>query len=413
MTVVIVGASVAGIATARELRAKGYDGRITLLEAERHLPYDKPPLSKEVLAPDCTGDPVSLLGGDQLAALDLDLRLGVRAASLDRARRAVTTGDADSIGYDMLVIATGVTPRTLPIPVPAGVYTLRSIDDAAAIRAELRAARRLVIVGAGFIGAELATAARAYGVAVTLVELQRVPMAHLFGAPVAERLNGLHTAHGVGLVVGVQVSGFGTTAPGTSASGTTGAGGGGRVSQVLLSDGSSLPADFVVVAIGARPATEWLASSGLDVTDGLRCDERLRVHGAADVYAAGDVARWPHGLYEGDVRIEHWTNASEHAAIVAASVLGGMAPAPQVPYVWSHQYGRLLQIVGQPRRGSLARMSGGVSDGERFVAVYGDPQDRVVGAVCVDNARAMLACRKAINRQARIDELDLPDPARA
>jgi 3-phenylpropionate/trans-cinnamate dioxygenase ferredoxin reductase subunit len=408
MTVVIVGASVAGIATARELRVKGYDGRITLLEAERHGPYDKPPLSKEVLAPDGPGDPVSLLGGDQLAALDLDLRLGVRAASLDRARRAVTTGDADSIGYDTLVIATGVTPRTLPIPAPAGVYTLRSIDDATAIRAELRAARRLVIVGAGFIGAELATAARAYGVAVTLVELQQVPMAHLFGAPVADRLNGLHTAHGVGLVAGVQVSGFGTTA-----SGITGAEGGGRVSQVLLSGGSSLPADFVVVAIGARPATDWLASSGLDVTDGLRCDERLRVHGAEDVYAAGDVARWPHGLYEGDVRIEHWTNASEHAAIVAASILGRAAPAPQVPYVWSHQYGRLLQIVGQPRRGSLARMSGGVGDGERFVAVYGDPQDRVVGAVCVDNARAMLACRKAIKRQARIDELDLPDPARA
>jgi NADPH-dependent 2,4-dienoyl-CoA reductase/sulfur reductase-like enzyme len=404
MTVLMVGASVAGIATARELRAKGYDGRITLLEAERHLPYDKPPLSKEVLAADGTGDPVSLLGRDQLAALDLDLRLGVRATSLDRARRAVTTGDGDSIGYDTLVIAVGVTPRQLPIPVPAGVYTLRSIDDARAIRAELRAAGCLVIVGAGFIGAELATAARAYGVAVTLVELQQVPMAHLFGAAVAEQLNGLHTAHGVRLVTGVQVTGFGTTGA---------VGNCGRVSQVLLSDGSSLPADFAVVAIGARPAIGWLASSGLDVTDGLRCDERLRVHGAEDVYAVGDVARWPHGLYEGDVRIEHWTNASEHAAIVAASVLGGTPPAPQVPYVWSYQYGRLLQIVGQPRRGSLALVSGGVADGERFVAVYGDPRDRVVGAVCVDNAKAMLACRKAIKRQARIDELHFPDPARA
>ena len=413
MTVLIVGASVAGIATARQLRAKGYDGRITLLEAEPHLPYDKPPLSKEVLAHEGVGDPVSLLGPDQLAALDLDLRLGVRAMSLDGARRTVTTGNGDSIGYDTLVIATGVTPRTLPIPAPAGVYTLRSIDDARAIRAELRAGRPLVIVGAGFIGAELATAARAYGVAVTLVELQQVPMAHLFGAIVAEQLNGLHTAHGVRLVTGVQVSGFGTTESGTTESGTTGTGGSGRVSQVLLSDGSSLTADFVVVAIGARPATEWLASSGLDLTDGLRCDARLRVHGAEDVYAAGDVARWPHGLYEDDLRIEHWTNAGEHAAIVAASVLGGPAPAPQVPYVWSYQYGRLLQIVGQPRRGSLARMSGGVADGERFVAVYGDPRDRVVGAVCVDNAKAILACRKAIKRQARIDELDLPDPARA
>jgi 3-phenylpropionate/trans-cinnamate dioxygenase ferredoxin reductase subunit len=408
MTLLIVGASVAGIATAQQLRAKGYDGRIILLEAERHLPYDKPPLSKEVLAREGVGDPVSLLGPVQLAALDLDLRLGVRATSLDCARRAVTTGDGNNIGYDTLVIATGVTPRTLPIPAPAGVYTLRSIDDARAIRAELRAAGQLVIVGAGFIGAELATAARAYGVAVTLVELQQVPMAHLFGATVAEQLNGLHTAHGVRLVTGVQVSGFGTTEYRTTETGSSG-----RVSQVLLSDGSSLPADFVVVAIGARPATEWLASSGLDVTDGLRCDARLRVHAAEDVYAAGDVARWPHGLYEDDLRIEHWTNAGEHAAIVAASVLGGTAPAPQVPYVWSYQYGRLLQIVGQPRRGSLARMSGGVADGERFVAVYGDPQDRVVGAVCVDNARAMLACRKAIKRQARIDELDLPDPARA
>jgi NADPH-dependent 2,4-dienoyl-CoA reductase/sulfur reductase-like enzyme len=397
MSVLIVGASVAGVGTARALRAKGYAGPITLLDEQRHLPYDKPPLSKEMLGAEGVGDPVPLVSAAQLDALDIQLRLGVRAAALDTERKVVVTESAEQIGYETLVIATGVKPRTLPFPAPPGVYTLRSLDDARAIREELGRAARLVIVGAGFIGAELATAARAHGVDVTILEVQAVPMAHLFGVEVAQALNTLHTGNEVTVLSGVQVAGFA---------------GPDRVTAVQLSDGSSVEASFVVVAIGAHPATGWLESSGLPTPDGIACDNELRVIGVAGVYAAGDVARWPHGLYESELRIEHWTNANEHAVIVAASILGRPASAPQVPYVWSYQYGRLIQIVGRPSSGAPVVISGRPAEGESFLAVYAGPQGRVVGAVCVDNARAMMACRKAIKQGLTVEALRLPEATR-
>lgn len=398
MSLVIIGASVAGVATARQLRNKGYGGSIALVEAQPHLPYDKPPLSKQVLSA-AGGEAVQLIPAEQLDGLGLDLQLGVSASSLDCSDRVVRTSEDVQLHFDKLVIATGVVPRTLPFRVPPGVYTLRTIDDALAIRTELAAATRLVIVGAGFIGAELATTARAYGIEVVIIETQKVPMEHLFGREVASELSELHAVNGVQLVTDAEVAGFESSRRPDGCE---------RVSSVLLSDGSSFAADFVVVAIGTRPATEWLASSGLDVHDGLPCDAELRVKGADDVWAAGDIARWPHGFYDSDLRIEHWTNAMDHAAIVTASILGLPAPDPQVPYVWSDQYGQRLQIVGQPRRGSLAAKVGGLGPGQRYAAAFTNSAGQVVGALCLNYPRAMMAYRAAIKERDVLDKVTLP-----
>lgn len=393
MKVLIVGASVAGVATARTLRSKGHTGEIILLDAETHPPYDKPPLSKQMMTREGAAEPVPLITIEQAGDLDLELRLGVRAHKLDTRAKVVIDESGDRIGYDQLVIATGAMPRQLPFPAPPGVHTLRSLDDCRAIRERLSAGGNLTIVGAGFIGAELATAARGHGLAVTVLEALPVPMAHLFGPIVAQTLSALPAEWGVTSRNGVQVSGF----LGTD-----------QVTGVSLADGSSVDTDFVVVAVGARPVTDWLTGSGLDISDGIACDDRLRARGVADVFAAGDVARWPHRLYARDLRIEHWTNANEHAAIVAASILGLPAPAPEVPYVWSHQYGHLLQIVGRPQWGHPARIHGGLAAGENYVAAYAAPDGQLIGALCIDNTRAMMACRRAIKKGIDADVLQIP-----
>ena len=364
MSILIVGASVAGIRTAQALRMQGSTEQITLLGEELHHPYDKPPLSKEMLAggqtppgADTVPGPVALVTEDELAALDVDLQLGVRATRLDPAARVIETEQSGTFGYDQLVIATGVVPRALPGPIPAGVHTIRTADDALALRTALARSPDVVVIGAGFIGAEFASAARAYGCSVTVVEQQPIPMAHILGPEVGGRLAGLHRANGVALRTGVTVSHIE---------------GDQRVSAVVLGTGEVLPADLVVVGIGARPATDWLASSGLPITDGIDCDQNLRVIGFPDVHAAGDVARWPHPHYGFALRVEHWTNANEHGALVAADLLGRPAPASQVPYVWSDQYGHRIQMAGLPNLGRLLaadrasrRSSGGALRGRR------------------------------------------------
>jgi NADPH-dependent 2,4-dienoyl-CoA reductase/sulfur reductase-like enzyme len=392
----IVGASVAGIRTAQALRRQGFSGAISIMGEETHRPYDKPPLTKQMLAPDAAAEAIPLLSDADLDALDVDIRLGTRAVALDPDRKIVVTADGEQVGYTKLVIATGLKPATLPGAGQFdGVYTIRSADDALALRDELRRARRAVVIGAGFIGAEFASAAHGHGVTVSIVEAQATPMAQSLGTKVGSMLAKLHEANGVSLTTGVGFSRFQSGSPGTR-----------RVTGVALADGSVLPADVVVVGIGARPATDWLASSGLPVPDGVQCDENLRVVGFPDIYAAGDVARWRHGLYQADLRIEHWTNANDHASIVAAGVLGKPAPPAQVPYVWSDQYGRRIQIVGRPNTGDAAMVRGGIEE-DSLAAVYADRGGIVVGAVCVGDTRTIMKCRKAIARRLPIDDLVL------
>jgi NADPH-dependent 2,4-dienoyl-CoA reductase/sulfur reductase-like enzyme len=381
--VLIVGASTAGVRTAQALRHAGYAGALTLVGEEPHHPYDKTPLSKEMLADDGDAVPRPLLEVQDLADLDVDLRLGVRATALDVDRRLVHTEDGEALGYEHLVIATGADARQLPgSEGMRGVYTMRRVEDAMAVRSQMAAGRRAVVVGAGFIGAEFAAAARLYGMDVTLVEPQAVPLSHVLGEDVGAELSRLHAINDVTLCSGTGVASVQ---------------GDGQVRSVTLSDGRELPADLVVVGIGAAPATSWLEGSGLPLDNGVVCDDRLRVLGHEDMHAAGDVARWQHPWY-GLVRIEHWTNAQEHALLVAADLCGKELPAATAPYVWSDQYGRRIQIVGRPPLGQSVEIEGSVLAGS-MTALYGDADGRLVGAVVVDDPRLLLKARRAITQE--------------
>lgn len=385
--VVIVGASVAGIRTAQALRMQGFDGAITLVGEELHHPYDKPPLSKESLTTDV---PPHLLTEAELTQLDVTLHLGVRATGVNATAGVLHTDSGDH-EYDHLVIATGVSPRTLAGSDLTGVRTVRTADDAAFLRERLATRPRVVVIGAGFIGAEFAAAASAAGCEVTIIEAQATPLAHLLGDQVGARLARLHSTHGVSVLTSVRFDHFvGETA----------------VEGVALADGEVLPAELVVVGIGADPATSWLTDSGLPIDNGVECEADLRVVGHPEIFAAGDVARWPHAHYGEPIRIEHWTNANEHGALVAAGITGGDAPRVNAPYVWSDQYGHRIQIVGLPSRGTLTHLGGEGPDD--VVAVYADDRGVVVGGVVVDDPRAFMKLRKAVTKRTPASELAPP-----
>jgi NADPH-dependent 2,4-dienoyl-CoA reductase/sulfur reductase-like enzyme len=369
--VVIVGASVAGMRTAEALRRRGFDGRVTLIGAEPHLPYDRPPLSKAFLTGHAAEDDLALLDGDRLDRLDLDLRLGERAVAVDVGARQVRLASGEPVPFGALVIATGSLPRRLPaLDGWPGVHVLRMLDDAIAIRAALAAGARVAVVGGGFIGAEVAWAARVLGLDVAIIDPVPALMARGLGPALGTVLAARHADHGVTLRLGRSVAG---------------AEGAGRVERLVLDDGSGLDADVVVVGIGADPAVGWLAGSGLPVHGGLCCDARLRVCGTDSVYAAGDVARWPSSRYGGSVRLEHWTNAGDSALAVAAALTGTPAPFDPLPYVWSDQLGARVQVFGQIRPGDdLVYVEGGPEEAE-FVAVSGG--DGTLQAVVALGAR--------------------------
>src|SRR4051794_23262008 len=294
MTVAVVGAGLAGLRTCEALRQHGYTGPIVLVGAEPHAPYSRPPLSKEVLR----GDDVSvatLRGEAELAALELDVRLGRAAVGLDVDARRVQLDDDSEVSADHVVIATGATPRQLPGVALDGVHTLRTLDDCLAMREPLSAGANVVVVGAGFIGLEVAASARALGCEVTVVDVLPAPLARVLPVGVGAAVTRLHADHGVDLRCGVGVAEVG---------GTT------SVEKVVLDDGTTLAADVVVVGIGVVAETAWLADADLTIDNGLVCDEALRA--APGIWAVGDVARWrqPDG---GLARLEHWTNAAEQA----------------------------------------------------------------------------------------------------
>jgi NADPH-dependent 2,4-dienoyl-CoA reductase/sulfur reductase-like enzyme len=384
MRVVIVGASLAGTRTAQALRMKGFDGTITLIGDEDRPPYDRPPLSKEHLRAGPPASPTPLL--DQ--ALDVDLRLGTTAVRLDTRAREVQTGTGERLRYDRVVLATGSRPRTWPLAAGrSGILMLRTVADADLLRAALEERPRVAVLGGGFIGSEVAAAARERGLHVTIIEMLPAPMSASLGPQAGHLLGRLHAEHGVDLRCGTTV---------------TQVRGAGRVEQLVLADGAVLDADLVVVGIGAVPVTGWLADSGLDVTDGVRCDEHLRAIGPGDVYAAGDVANWPHPLF-GRLRVEHWTNAQEHAALVAAAIVGDARPADAVPYVWSDQYGRRIQIVGRPHPSHAATIIEDAESGQH-IAVYQD-QGQVRGVLTIDAPKSMLRGRRAIAGGQSAEEL--------
>lgn len=398
MSFLIVGASVAGTRTAIALRQRGFAGRIVLLESEEHWPYDKPPLSKDLLAEGEVPDVPRLLTPELAAEFDLDVRLGVRATALDPGRRVVLTHTGEQFSYERLVIATGARARTLPVPSGlAGVHTLRTLDDATALREGLAGEPRVAVVGAGFIGAEFASAARGRGLDVTVIETLAVPMSQILGEEVGREVSSIHALHGTELVTGARVERFL---------------GSEQIEGVVLADGTDVPADLVVVGVGAVPNTQWLEGSGLPIDDGVQCNDRFEVEGFPSIFAIGDLALRRHPLLDVTARIEHWTSAGEQADAVAAMLTGAEPPAPQLPYVWSDQYGSRIQIIGRPSLGDLAHREGSMSEG-RFRAVYTGADHKPIAQVSVNDARVVAAFRKNHRRGGSLEDLvGQPTPAR-
>jgi NADPH-dependent 2,4-dienoyl-CoA reductase/sulfur reductase-like enzyme len=358
--VLVVGAGVAGTRAAETLRFEGYDGALTIVGAERHAPYQRPPLSKKLL----TGK-VQRAGIDLASQVDLDARVlrGASVCGIDMSSRTARVRDGDrhvELGFDGLVVASGAVPREWPGgAVPDGVVTLRTVDDCLALRERLHACPRVVVVGAGFIGAEVAASCRSLGLDVVLVELAAGPLLAALGEELAHRYAELHRQHGVDVRVGVGVDAII---------------GDRHVEAVRLTDGKQLKADLVLVGLGVVPAVRWLAGSGLRVDDGVVCDATCAVEGGTGVVAAGDVARWWHPLYETHLRIEHWNHAGRQGAAAARTLLAGSGqavPYDEVPYFWSDQYEVKLQMLGVPQGYDALQIIEGDAREWKFVAAYG------------------------------------------
>jgi 3-phenylpropionate/trans-cinnamate dioxygenase ferredoxin reductase subunit len=355
-SVTVVGASLAGLRAVEELRAQGFDGRIAVVGEEPHQPYDRPPLSKAYLAGECPPESLRLADDADTGELAAEWHLGVRADSLDPATGTVRLSNGERITADGVVIATGGRARPLPGSEGlAGVHTVRTLDDAAALRADLEnSSAGVVVIGAGWIGAEVASTCHALGRPVTVVEAGPTPLARVLGPTMGGICAALHTDHGVALRTGVGVRSLASTGFGPWK----------RVTGVTLADGTHLPADVVVVGIGMLPNTEWLAGSGLAVDNGVLCDSGC-VTAFPSVVAVGDVARYRGP--DGPVRHEHWTNASEQPATAVRNLLAGATIEEYRPsgYFWSHQYGTRLQVAGHP------------GDADEVVVIDGSPDDRV------------------------------------
>jgi NADPH-dependent 2,4-dienoyl-CoA reductase/sulfur reductase-like enzyme len=395
-TIVIVGASLAGLRAAEEVRHLGHRGRVVIVGDERHPPYDRPPLSKQLLAGVWDVPRIHHHAPDKLDTLGLELLLGVRAVSLDTETQLVVCDDERRLHYDGLIVATGATPRTLPgtAGMP-GVRTLRTLDDCLAIRAQLEsvgAGARLVIIGAGFIGSEVAATGHGLGARVTVVEALPTPLERVLGEAMGEACAGLHRSAGVSLRTGVEVKRL-TSHPGEP-----------TPVLVHLADGSALEADLVVVGIGVVPEVAWLEGSGLTIDDGVVCDESLF---AADaVMAAGDLARWHHRSSGRPIRLEHWTNAAEGGARAARNLVAGTTgaePYDPVPFFWSDQYQTKIQVLGLTGPDDHVVVVAGSPEEGKLVALY-RRADRLQGVLAFNQARRLMAYRPLLAAGASFDE---------
>ena len=365
--VVIVGGGLAASRTAEQLRRAEYVGAdvaVVIVSDEAHLPYDRPPLSKDVLHRDdhSFGD-VTLKPREFYDDNNIELKLGSSVTAVDTAARSVTLADGSTVDYDELVIATGLVPRRIPsFPDLPGIHVLRSYEESQALRAEAAAARRAVVIGAGFIGCEVTASLRNLGVDVVLVEPQPQPLASVLGAQVGALVSRLHRAEGVDVRTGV---------------GVTEVRGAERVQQVVLADGTELDADLVIVGIGSRPAVDFLEGSGIAVDNGVVCDNVGRTS-AEHVWALGDVASWRDATGH-QARVEHWSNVAEQARVLVPSLFGQDAPeAVVVPYFWSDQYDVKIQCLGEPEADDVVHV---VEDDGRKFLVYYERDGVVVGVV--------------------------------
>ena len=365
--IVVVGASLAGLNAAETLREQGFNGQLTLVGAESSPPYDRPPLSKQLLTGEWDTDRLPLRSQTELDALQIDWRLGRRATSLDPAARTLRLEDGEPITFDALIIATGASPITLPGSDLEGVHTLRTDADALAIRAAFERGGPVAVVGGGFIGAEVASSARARGLEVTLIEALDAPMLAPLGGQLAGFMADLHRGAGVDLRTGSRVVEWL---------------GGERVEALRLDNGDIVEASTVIIGVGVRPTVAWLADSGLSIGDGVICDQYLRA--APRVFAAGDVCRWPNAQLrpfayaepQPTMRVEHWTNAVEQGAAAAANLLAEsrgepLTPFAPIPYFWSDQHGLTLMAAGITSPHDVMEIAHGSLEERRFAALFG------------------------------------------
>jgi len=396
--VAVVGASLAGVRACGALRADGFDGRITLVGNEPHHPYDRPPLSKKVLAGEWDVDRIALVRPDELDTLALDLRLGVPAVSMSVASRTVGLADGSTIEFDGLVVATGSGTRRLPGQLEDPfVVELRTLDDSLALREMVAAGNsRLTVIGAGFIGLEVAATARLLGNEVTVLEGLPAPLIRGLGPEMGIAVTTIHGDHGVDIRCGVRVHGID------------------RVGNELLVrveiDGEhhDVPSDIVVVGIGVAPNTAWLADSGLQLRDGVVCDETLNA-GFDRIYAAGDIARWPNGLFDNEeMRVEHWTNAAEQGLAAGRNLLAvsrGEEPEPYapVPFFWSDQYKTRIQFLGRAAGDDDIRIVKGSVAERAFLALYGKG-GHLRGALGLGMPKPLMQCRRLFIERVPFEE---------
>ena len=390
---VVVGSGPAGISAIQELRRSGFAGRITVIAEEGGEPYDRPPLSKQVLAGTWEIERARLLPSDRLEGLDATWIQRRAAVSLDTEHQIIVTDDGADYQYAAALIATGSSPRRLPDPGLTGIHVLRSAADALKLRSALQPGAELVIVGGGFLGLEVAATANTLGCRVTVVEPLEQPLANRVGDIVAERLVAVHRAHGVRVLCGLTVAGFRSRAVG-AADPRTRASREDPVSTVVLSDQTELKADVVLIAIGANPRVEWLEGSGLEIDDGVVCDQYCRA--APNVWAAGDVARWFHIALCQHVRFEHRLNASEQGRAVARSILGAPTAFAPVPFFWTDQFDVKLQLCGVLPENSRMSIVEGSEDSGAFIAAFYATELERPSAVLSWNAAGKLAPYRAV-----------------
>jgi len=386
--IVVVGGSLAGLRAVETLRREGYAGSLVVIGDEPHRPYDRPPLSKEILAGEWEAAKTALPGSEDDHGAEW--RLGRRAEALDAEAREVVLDSGERVGFDGLIVTTGARARAIPgTPPLSGIHLLRTLDDALAVRDALDRSPRVCVVGAGFIGAEVAASCRGRGLDVTLVEALPVPLGMVLGERVGRHMEALHRDRGVDLRCGVGVVGFE---------------GSDRVEAVRLSDGTRIAADLVVVGIGVIPNVEWLTGTGLDLTEGVACDATCATK-LPGVFAAGDVARWENPLYGAPMRVEHWTNAVEQGIAAAENLLAGEGAQPfaSVPFFWSDQYDTKIQMAGRPLPTDDVRVVHGREGERRFVVLYGR-EDRLVAALGFNRARFIVGYRRAIGEGAGFAE---------
>jgi len=399
-TTVIVGASLAGINAARTLRLEGHEGPIIVVDADPERPYDRPPLSKQMLTGEWEQEKILLPAGKE--ELGLDFRLGVRAKAVDLSARQITlessSGAVETAAFDSLVIASGASARRLPESAGiTGVHVVRTLADSLALRDELDAGpTRVVVVGAGFIGAEVASSCRKRGLDVTLVEAMPLPLERILGAEMGKVCAQVHIENGVDLRLGTGVLQLETeTVDGVE-----------KVVGVALTDGTTVAAEVVVIGIGVTLNTQWLEGSGLTIDDGVVCDNTLLA--APGVVAAGDIASYPSARFGRMLRVEHWETAiagGEAAARRLLAEASGETPAvfDPIPWFWSDQYDRKIQLAGRPMPTDQCVVVHGSTDEFRFVALYGDG-DRLTGVLGMNRPRHVVQLRATFEEGASFSE---------